>query len=65
VWPVIRRSDAEALTCADQFVRDEKGHIEDLAGKRYQENEKLEAHDCVLMFVQIEGAASRRTDERR
>ena len=33
-----------------------KGHIDDLAGKRYQENEKLQAHDCVLMFVPIEGA---------
>jgi DNA recombination protein RmuC len=33
-----------------------KGHIDALAGKRYQENEKLHAHDCVLMFVPIEGA---------
>ena len=27
-----------------------------MARKRYQENEKLEAHDSVLMFVPIEGA---------
>jgi DNA recombination protein RmuC len=40
----------------DQLVRDMKGHIDGLAGKRYQENDKLEAHDCVLMFVPIEGA---------
>ena len=40
----------------EQLVRDMKAHIDGLAGKRYQENEKLEAHDCVLMFVPIEGA---------
>jgi DNA recombination protein RmuC len=39
-----------------QFVRDVKGHIDGLAGKRYQENDQLLAHDCVLMFVPIEGA---------
>lgn len=39
-----------------QFVRDVKGHIDGLSGKRYQENEKLSAHDCVLMFMPIEGA---------
>jgi DNA recombination protein RmuC len=33
-----------------------KCHIDGLAGKRYQENEKLQAHDTVLMFVPIEGA---------
>ena len=42
--------------CADQFVKEMKGHIDDLAGKRYQENEKLQAHDCILMFIPIEGA---------
>ena len=46
----------ERKTCADQFVRDLKGHIDDLAGKRYQDTEKLVAHDSVLMFVPIEGA---------
>ncbi len=46
----------ERTACGDQFVRDVRGHIDGLAGKRYQENEKLEAHDCVLMFVPIEGA---------
>jgi DNA recombination protein RmuC len=39
-----------------QFVRDVKAHIDGLSGKRYQENPKLQAHDCVLMFVPIEGA---------
>jgi DNA recombination protein RmuC len=38
------------------FVRDVKGHIDGLAGKRYQDNDKLTAHDCALMFVPIEGA---------
>jgi len=54
---LIEASDeTEREVCGDQFVRDVKGHIEGLAGKRYQENEKLAAHDCVLMFVAIEGA---------
>ncbi len=48
--------EAERGTCADQFVKEMKGHIDDLAGKRYQENEKLQAHDCILMFIPIEGA---------
>ena len=48
--------DGERGTWGDRFVRDVKGHIDGLAGKRYQENEKLAAHDCVLMFVPIEGA---------
>ena len=47
---------ADRAACGNQFVRDVKGHIDGLAGKRYQKNEKLEAHDCVLMFVPIEGA---------
>jgi DNA recombination protein RmuC len=53
---IAAKDGAEAASCADQFVRDVKGHIDDLAGERYQENEKLQAHDCVLMFVPIEGA---------
>jgi DNA recombination protein RmuC len=48
--------EAEGAIVADQFVRDLKGHIDDLSNKRYQENEKLQAHECVLMFVPIEGA---------
>jgi DNA recombination protein RmuC len=53
---IAAKDEAERANCADQFVRDLKGHIDGLAGKRYQENEKLQAHDCVLMFVPIEGA---------
>ena len=48
--------EAESAICADQFVHDMKGHIDGLAGKRYQENEKLQARNCVLMLVPIEGA---------
>jgi DNA recombination protein RmuC len=48
--------EAERTAAGDQFIRDVKGHIDDLAGKRYQDNEKLTAHDCALMFVPIEGA---------
>jgi DNA recombination protein RmuC len=48
--------DSERAASSDRFMRDVKGHIDGLAGKRYQENEKLTAHDCVLMFVPIEGA---------
>lgn len=53
---IAAKDEPERAICADQFVRDVKGHIDGLAGKRYQENEKLQAHDCVLMFVPIEGA---------
>jgi DNA recombination protein RmuC len=39
-----------------QFVRDMRTHIDGLSGKRYQENNHLQAHDAVLMFVPVEGA---------
>jgi DNA recombination protein RmuC len=53
---IAAKDEADRTVCASQFVRDVKGHIDGLAGKRYQENERLQAHDCVLMFVPIEGA---------
>ena len=53
---IAAREDGERLACGERFVRDVKGHIDGLSGKRYQQNEKLLAHDCVLMFVPIEGA---------
>lgn len=46
----------ERRQCQIDLVKDFKGHIDGLSGKRYQENEKLQSHDCVLMFVPIEGA---------
>ena len=48
--------EVERIAASNQFIRDVKGHIDDLAGKRYQENTKIITHDCVLMFVPIEGA---------
>jgi DNA recombination protein RmuC len=48
--------EADRVTAGAQFVRDVKAHIDGLADKRYQENDKLIAHDCILMFVPIEGA---------
>jgi len=53
---IAAKEEAERAICAAQVVRDMKGHIDGLAGKQYQDNEKLRAHDCVLMFVPIEGA---------
>jgi DNA recombination protein RmuC len=53
---LIATPEDERSALRGQFVRDVKGHIDGLAGKRYQENDKLTAHDCVLMFVPIEGA---------
>jgi hypothetical protein len=48
--------ESDRIAASAQFLRDVKAHIDDLAGKRYQENDTLNAHDCVLMFVPIEGA---------
>lgn len=46
----------EQGTFKSDLVKDVKSHIDELANRRYQENEKLQAHDCALMFVPIEGA---------
>lgn len=53
---IAANDESEKAGSGSQFVRDVKGHIDGLSGKRYQENDKLAAHDCVLMFVPIEGA---------
>lgn len=45
-----------------EFLNDVKAHIDGLAGKRYQENDKLLAHECVLMFVPIDPALSAAAD---
>jgi DNA recombination protein RmuC len=50
------KDNDERSACSHAFVKDFKTHIDGLAGKRYQENERLQAHDCVLMFIPIEGA---------
>jgi DNA recombination protein RmuC len=48
--------ETERHAAGDRFLRDVKAHIDELAGRRYQDNGKLLAHDCALMFVPIEGA---------
>jgi DNA recombination protein RmuC len=53
---IAAQEEGDRLAAGDRFVRDVKAHIDDLAGKRYQDNGKLMAHDCSLMFVPIEGA---------
>ena len=53
---IAAQEEADRLAAGERFVRDVKAHIDDLAGKRYQDNGKLMAHDCALMFVPIEGA---------
>jgi DNA recombination protein RmuC len=49
-------AEIERAQYSGQFVRDIKAHIDGLSRKSYQDNEKIAAHDCVLMFVPIEGA---------
>ena len=53
---IAAQEEGDRVAAGDRFVRDVKAHIDDLAGKRYQDNGKLTAHDCSLMFVPIEGA---------
>src|SRR5208283_3268242 len=53
---IAAREEAERIAAGDRFLRDVKAHIDELAGKRYQDNDKLVAHDCALMFVPIESA---------
>jgi DNA recombination protein RmuC len=54
--------DQERGECRKQFVRDVRGHIDALANRRYQDNDKLIAHEYVLMFVPIEGALAAAID---
>jgi DNA recombination protein RmuC len=53
---IATRDEGEREALRHQFVHDIEGHIDSLAGKRYQDNSALRAHDCVMMFVPIEGA---------
>jgi DNA recombination protein RmuC len=55
-------SDDDRVECRGQFVRDVRAHIDGLANKRYQDNNKLIAHEYVLMFVPIEGALAAAVD---
>lgn len=49
-------SPDQASKDADALVRDVRKHMDDLAAKQYQLNDKLLAHEYVLMFVPLEGA---------
>ena len=53
---IAAEGDAARETCGKAFVCDMKAHIAGLASKKYQDNDKLVAHDYVLMFVPIESA---------
>ena len=53
---IAAQDEAERVLYGKQFVREVKGHIDNLSNKRYQENDLLQAHDTALMFVPIEGA---------
>jgi DNA recombination protein RmuC len=53
---VAAADEADHAAAGRDFVRDVKAHIDGLSAKRYQDNDKLAAHDCALMFVPIEGA---------
>jgi DNA recombination protein RmuC len=55
---ITTEEEAERLEHATQFVRDVKVHIDGLSGKRYQDSEQILSHECVLMFVPIEGAVA-------
>ncbi|HTT80692.1 MAG TPA: DNA recombination protein RmuC [Stellaceae bacterium] len=53
---VAAAEEAVHAAAGRDFVRDVKAHIDGLSAKRYQDNARLAAHDCALMFVPIEGA---------
>jgi DNA recombination protein RmuC len=53
---IAAKEEKEQDRCRIRFLRDMKAHIDELAGKCYQDNAKLRAHEYVLMFVPIEGA---------
>jgi DNA recombination protein RmuC len=49
-------TDTERAIHANQVVKDLKIHVSGLSEQRYQDNELLQAHDAVFMFVPLEGA---------
>lgn len=53
---VAANDEAEHEAARVAFVAAVKGHVNDLAGKAYQDNPKLKAPDFVFMFLPIEGA---------
>jgi len=57
---IAAQEEGDRLAAGDRFVRDVKAHIDDLAGKRYQDNGKLTAH--VYVCVGSPGGAGRPLD---
>lgn len=54
-WAAAESDDARATALA-AFVSAVRGHVSNLAGKRYQNNEKLHAPEFVLLYMPIEAA---------
>ena len=54
--------DGQRIECRTQFVRDVREHIDELGNRRYQDNNKVIAHEYVLMFVPIESALAAAID---
>ena len=48
--------DAARLAARSDYLAAVKKHIDELSAKKYQDNDKLIAHDFVLMFIPIESA---------
>ena len=46
----------EQATARRDMVESVKNHIKDLSGKKYQDNDKLAAHDYVFLFMPLESA---------
>ncbi|MGA8616733.1 MAG: DNA recombination protein RmuC [Xanthobacteraceae bacterium] len=59
---IAAENDDERTECQAQFVRDVRVHIDALGNRRYQDNNKLIAHEYVLMFVPIESALAAAID---
>ena len=49
-------SDEDQALARRDMVESVKGHIKDLSGKKYQDNDKLTAHDYVFLFMPLESA---------
>jgi DNA recombination protein RmuC len=59
---IAQANDEERTECQRRFVGDVRAHIDALANRRYQDNNKLIAHEYVLMFIPIEGALAAAVD---
>lgn len=55
-------NDEERIECRTQFMHDVRAHIDTLGNRRYQDSDRLIAHEYVLMFVPIESALAAAID---